>query len=90
MPYLVEDQRTIAAHNLVLLLLVETGIIGFLVFSAGLCKALVAAWRARLNACGFLPLALLLPFFVSGLLLSNPTLDYVFWFTVAYALAGAA
>ena len=90
MPYLVEDQRTIASHNLMLLLLVETGIIGFLIFSAGLWKALVAAWRARLNACGFLPLALLLPFFVSGLLLSNPTTDYVFWFTVAYALAGAA
>ena len=89
MPYLIREQRTIASHNLVLLLLVETGVIGFLVFSAGPCAALAAAWRARLKACGFLPLALFLPFFVSGIFLSNPTSHEAFWFTLAFALAGA-
>ncbi len=90
MPYLIRDQRTIVAHNLALSLLVETGMLGFLIFSTGLCKALAAAWRARLGAWGSLPLALFLPFFISGLVWSNPTLDRVFWFAVAYALAGAA
>jgi O-antigen ligase len=90
MPYLIRDQKTIAAHNLALLLLVETGLIGFLIFSAGLWMALAAAWRARLKASGYLPLALLLPFLVSGLVLSNPTTYHVFWFAIAYALAGAA
>ena len=90
MPYLVRDQRTIAAHNLVLLLLVETGVIGFVIFSAGIWQALLAAWRARARSGGFLPLALILPFVVSGIVLSNPTTDNAFWFAIAYALAGGA
>jgi hypothetical protein len=90
MPYLVREQKTIAAHNLVLLLLVETGVVGFLIFSAGSWNALRTAWRAHVQPCGFLPLALFLPFFVSGLVLSNPTSHQTFWLTVAYALAGAA
>jgi O-antigen ligase len=90
MPYLIRDQRTIVAHNLALLLLVETGLIGFLIFSAGLWAALKAAWRARGGACGFLPLALLVPFLVEGMILGNPTSNHTFWFAIAYALAGAA
>ncbi len=90
MPYLVREQRTIVAHNLVLLLLVETGVLGFVIFSAGLCGGLAAAWRARRKPCGFLPLAILLPFFISGVFLSNPTSHRAFWFVIAYALAGAA
>ena len=35
MPYLVRDQKTIASHNLLLLLLVETGIIGCLSLEPG-------------------------------------------------------
>src|SRR5207253_6227656 len=58
LPYLIKEQRTIASHNLVLLLLVETGVIGFLLFSFGVGTALAAAWRARRNPCGSLPLAL--------------------------------
>lgn len=90
MPYLIREQKTIAAHNLVLLLLVETGIVGFLIFGAGLGKALVAAWRAHLRSGGLLALALFLPFVISGMIVSNPTADHVFWFAMAYALAGAA
>jgi O-antigen ligase len=90
MPYLVRDQRTIAAHNLVLLLLVETGLVGFLIFSAGLRAALVAAWKARRQESGWLPLALLLPLLVAAIVLSNPATHHVFWFAIAYALAGPA
>jgi O-antigen ligase len=90
MPYLIRDQKTIAAHNLALLLLVETGVVGFLIFWAGLGKVLAAAWRARLNYCGFLPLALFLPFLISSMTVNNPAHYGIFWFAVAYALAGAA
>lgn len=90
MPYLIREQKTIVAHNLILLLLVETGVIGFLLFSAGLGTALMAAWRARLTACGSLPLALIVPIIIGGATVSNPAYDLVFWVALAYALAGAA
>jgi O-antigen ligase len=90
MPYLIGQQRTISAHNLVLLLLVETGVIGFVLFSFGVGAALTAAWRARLNACGSLPLALILSLTVTGVIVSDPSHHLVFWFALAYALAGAA
>jgi O-antigen ligase len=90
MPYLIKQQRTIAAHNLVLLLLVETGVIGFLLFSFGVGTALAAAWRARLSPCGSLPLALLLSLTVGGITVCDPSHHLVFWFALAYALAGAA
>ena len=90
MPYLIKQQRTIVAHNLVLLLLVETGVIGFLLFSFGVGVALAAAWRARRNACGSLPLALLLPLAIAGAIVCDPSHNLVFWFAMAYALAGAA
>ncbi len=90
MPYLIRQQRTVAAHNLVLLLLVETGVVGFLVFSFGVGAALTAAWRARLSACGSLPLALILSLTVAGVIVSDPSHHLVFWFALAYALAGAA
>jgi O-antigen ligase len=89
MPYLIRDGNTIVAHNLVLLLLVETGMVGFLIFAAGLWKVLAAAWRARFNSGGLLPLALFLPFVISGMLVNNPSHYGVFWLAVAYALAGA-
>jgi len=88
MPYLVQEQRTISAHNLALLLLVETGLIGFVLVGLGLKEALAAAWRARLGSAGFLPLALILPMLVAGAISSNPSSSPVFWLGVAYALAG--
>jgi O-antigen ligase len=89
MPNLIKQQTTIAAHNLALLLLVETGIIGFLLFASGLTPALVSAWRARLKPCGSLPLALILPLVIAGLITSDPSHHLVFWFSTAYALAGS-
>jgi len=89
MPYLIRQHRTITAHNLVLLLLVETGVIGFLVFAIGLGKAVTSAWRARSTMSGFLPLALLGPYIISATLFSNPLGSEIFWFVIAYALAAA-
>jgi O-antigen ligase len=90
MPYLIQMQKLIAAHNLALLLLVETGIIGLLLFSFGLKAALLAAWKARFRPCGSLPLALLLPLIIGGITVCNPSHYLVFWVAVAYALAGVA
>src|SRR5204863_8862260 len=90
MPHLIRQQKTITSHNLVLLLLVETGVIGFLLFSFGVGTALAAAWRAGLNACGSLPRAVLLPLTIAGAIMCDPSHDLVFWFAMAYALAGAA
>jgi hypothetical protein len=90
LPYLVREQKTISAHNLALLLLVETGLAGLAVFGAAMGGTLRAAWRARRGACGYLPLALLIPFLAAGLTVSNPLTNPVFWFVLAYALPGAA
>src|SRR5438270_10589646 len=88
MPYLAEKQQTISSHNLALLLLVETGIIGFVLFAVGLGKALVSAWRGRSGSCGLLPLAWLLPMSLVGLTIGSPIFAPVFWLALAYALAG--
>lgn len=88
MPYLLARGETIGAHNLVLLVLVETGIVGLLVFSIGPLKALAAAWRARLTPAGPLPLALFLPLVLAAATVSQPMFLPIFWLAVAYALAG--
>jgi O-antigen ligase len=90
MPYLLKDQKMIVAHNLALLLLVETGIIGFLLYSLGVKAALMSAWRARLKPCGSLPLALLLPLVIAGVSVADPSHHGVFWVAIAYGLAGTA
>lgn len=89
MPYLINQGRLIVSHNLALTLLVETGIIGFLVFYTGLGAALAAAWRARLKPCGSLSLAMLLPLAITSVTVDHPVGHPVFWMTIAYALAGA-
>jgi O-antigen ligase len=90
MPYHFRDQRMITAHNLVLMLLVETGIIGFLLFACGVKPALVGAWRTRLKPCGSLPLALIVTLIIAGATVSQPAHQLVFWFAMAYALAGSS
>src|SRR5678816_1687653 len=90
MPHLLKDQRLVVAHNLALLLLVETGLIGFLLFGSGFMTGLVSAWRARLKSCGSLPLALIVPLGLASIILGDPSHHLVFWFAMAYALAGTA
>ena len=87
MPYLIREHRTITSHNLVLLLLVETGVIGFLVFAIGIGKTFMRAWIGRAHE-GFLPLALLGPYIIAAIIFANPMGHEVFWFVIAYGLAG--
>jgi O-antigen ligase len=88
MPHLWEKQKTITSHNLVLRLLVETGVVGFVIFMTAVMIALRAAWRARRGLCGLLPLAMLLPFVTVGSVFNDPTQNPAYWFAIAYALAG--
>ncbi len=91
MPYLIDEQhRTIVAHNLPLLLMVETGLLGLFLFAMGTGRALLAAWRAREGACGLLPLACLLPVCLAGMTVSSPIFEPIFWFSVAFGLAGSS
>jgi O-antigen ligase len=90
MPYLFNQHMLIVSHNLVLLLLVETGVMGFVLFATGLGISLSAAWRARLKPRGSLPLALLISFVIVGATVDNPSHELVFWVAMAYCLAGAA
>ena len=90
MPHLLKEQRLVVAHNLALLLLVETGLVGFLLFGSGLMTCLVSAWKARLKPCGSLPLALIVPLTIASVTVSDPSHHLVFWFAAAYALAGTA
>jgi O-antigen ligase len=90
MPYLLKEQRLVVAHNLALLLLVETGLMGLLLFGSGLLTGLASAWKARLKPCGSLPLALLVPLAIASVTVSDPSHHLVFWFAMAYALAGTA
>jgi len=87
MPYMTEKQQTINSHNLALLLLVETGVIGFVFFSVGMGKALISAWRGRNGPCGLLPLAWLLPMSIGGLTICSPIFAPILWLAIAYSLA---
>ena len=89
MPYLINQGRLVEAHNQILLLLVETGIVGFTFFSTGIALAVAAAWRARRKSCGPLPLALLLPIVIAAATVTHPAHYLIFWVVVAYGLAGA-
>lgn len=88
MPYLAKKHRTISSHNLMLLLLVETGLVGLLVFARGFGLALTSAWRAQRTEAGRLPLALLVPLAIAGIMSSDPHYQPAFWFAMAYGLAG--
>jgi O-antigen ligase len=90
MPYRLQDQILVSSHNLALTLLVETGLIGFLLFSCGVKPSIGAAWRERFKPYGSLPLALVIPLVIAGATVSDPSHYLVFWFAMAYALAGVS
>lgn len=73
-------------HNLILAILIDTGLLGAVPMFAGIWLTLQAAWKARRGAQGILPLAMLVAVLVanmSGLWLFNK----LHWLVVAYALA---
>jgi O-antigen ligase len=88
MAHRIHEKRTFSAHNLLLRILVETGLIGFLLFAGAVGVVLKAAWRARVNLCGLVPLALLAPLVIVGISSSDPSPNPVCWLAMAYALAG--
>ncbi|MDB6035150.1 MAG: hypothetical protein JWM16_5488, partial [Verrucomicrobiales bacterium] len=88
MPYLLKKNTTIVAHNLPLLLLVETGVAGFFIFARGFGMTLASAWRARTQPVGLLAFAMMVPLTIAAITSSDPHYQSAFWFAAAYALAG--
>jgi hypothetical protein len=77
------------AHNLLLYLLIEVGLVGTVPFLVGLWLCIRAAWKARKGTMGILPLALLAALLagsVVGTTLANKTT----WLLLALGLASAA
>jgi hypothetical protein len=87
MPYLIRERMNISAHNLLMALFLETGIIGVVVFGWGLILTLIAAWRARRCSLGIVPFAMLLPLFLLACTSNGATGNPVFWFAITYCLA---
>jgi O-antigen ligase len=79
----------IDAHNFLLYLLLEVGLIGTVPFLTGLGLCLWAAWRARAGPFGILPLALLVSLLATMMTHTGLTAKQ-FWLFLALALAAAA
>ena len=83
-----EDEVSKNPHNLILYLLMATGLFGTVPMLVGLFMAVRSAWRARAGPRGVLPLALLVSVLIanmSGLWLHNK----MHWFVVALALSSS-
>src|SRR5262249_3510321 len=77
------------AHNLVLHLFLEVGLIGAMPFLIGLGLCARAAWKGRSGRLGVLPLALLLTVFAINL--AHTWLSHkLMWLVLALALATAS
>ena len=80
------DEDSKNAHNLVLFLLISTGLVGTLPLLAGLWFTFLTAWRARHGPRGVLPLSLLMTVLVanmSGVWIMNK----MHWVVMAYVLS---
>jgi hypothetical protein len=84
---ILSGKKTISAHNLLLLTLVETGLIGFLLVATGIGLGVKSAWRARWGPLFLIPLALIVPLVVVGIVSGAPHYAPAFWVAMAYALA---
>lgn len=77
------------AHNLILHLLLEVGVVGAVPFLIGIALCVRGAWKARAQAIGILPFALLMT-----CLSSNLSLTYIArkpqWLILALAVTAAA
>jgi O-antigen ligase len=76
-------------HNVYLWVLAEVGILGALPFFVGLWLCLRAAWKARHNIQGILPLVMLLFILVSSMKGTLLNRKY-FWVVLSYAMASAS
>ena len=75
-------------HNLVLWVLTQVGLLGFIPYGLGVWSCLGAAWRARRGPRGALPMALMATVLVSNM---SGTRDNgkLHWFALAFAVASA-
>jgi len=76
-------------HNLYLWILLETGLLGAILFFRGLWLCVHAAWKARHRIHGVLPLAMIFCFLV-GNLKGTGHKDKLLWVVLAYALASGS
>jgi O-antigen ligase len=74
------------AHNILLEVLTNSGLVGGVVFTVALLLCLVAAWRARSSPEGILPLALAACVFM-GNMSGNWMSSKLIWVLLAYAVA---
>jgi O-antigen ligase len=79
----------IDAHNFLLYLLIEVGLVGTAPFLIGLGLCHVAGWKARMGYLGILPLTLLVTS-VASMMTHTALNAKTLWFFLALALAGAA
>jgi O-antigen ligase len=78
-----------SAHNFILHLLIEVGIVGTFTFLVGLGFCLRAAWKARAGPLGILPLTLLLSL-LAMMITHTGFMAKQFWLFLALALAAGA
>jgi O-antigen ligase len=79
----------IDAHNFLLYLLIEVGLVGTVPFLIGLGLCLWAAWKARVGPLNILPVTLLVTS-VASMLTHTALAVKPLWLFLALALAGAA
>jgi O-antigen ligase len=77
------------AHQFLLYLLLEVGLIGTVPFLAGLMRCFWAAWKARAGPWGILPLTLLVALLTTMMTHTGLTAKQ-FWLFLAFAVAAAA
>jgi len=76
------------AHNLYLMVLIETGLLGAIPFFAGLWLSLRSAWRARSGREGASPMAMIVCILIINIS-GQMHLRKMFWVLIAYVLASA-
>lgn len=77
------------AHNLVLYLLLEVGLLGALPFLVAVCLCVVGAWRARRTELGLLCLALLTTMLAHAMFHTSIRVKF-FWLILGLSLAAAS
>jgi O-antigen ligase len=77
--------RSRGAHNLILEVLLEVGVVGGIPFMIGLLLCTQAAWSARRGPQGVLPLAILATLFV-GSMTGNLLAKKIFWLVLALVM----
>jgi O-antigen ligase len=81
-----DEETSKNAHNMVLQVLMTSGIVGAIPFLAGTLLALFAAWRSRNGPRGIVPLALMATILVANMS-GNWTSNKLHWLVVAYAVS---